>query len=269
MYNKEKTENALARIHEVVEKLLDPEKGCSWDREQTPLSMAEYIIEECFECIDAIRSNKTGHIVDEMGDLLFNVYFVANRYAQEGKFDFADALNSACDKMIRRHPHVFADAKIETRQELIDNWAKIKKQEKLAENSDEVKGVFSSLVREVPPLTKAYRIHSKAAQVGFTWETDEEVEQQVEAEWLELFDALQEKNQEKIEHELGDMVFSLVELGRRKGIKLANATDFATNRFLARFEAMEKLARLRGLDFEALSLDEKDALWNEIKQGNV
>ncbi len=269
MYNKEKTQDALERIHDVVEKLLDPETGCSWDREQTAISMAEYIIEECFECIDAIRSGKTGHIVDEMGDLLFNIYFVANRYAEEGKFDFADALNSASAKMIRRHPHVFGDVKINNRQELIDNWAKIKKEEKLADNTDAPKGVFSSLVREVPPLTKAYRIHSKAAQAGFTWETDEEVEQQVEAEWLELFDALQEKNQEKIEHELGDMVFSLVELGRRKGIKLANATDFATNRFLARFEAMEKLALLRGLNFEELSLDEKDALWTEVKQGNL
>ncbi len=268
MYNKEKTEQALERIHDVVEKLLDPETGCSWDREQNPISMAEYIIEECFECIDAIRSNKTGHIVDEMGDLLFNVYFVAHLFAKEGKFDFADALNSASAKMIRRHPHVFADAKIESRQDLIDNWARIKKEEKEA-NKDERKGVFSTLVREVPPLTKAYRIHSKAAQAGFTWENDEDVEQQVEAEYLELFDALQEKNQEKIEHEIGDMVFSLVELGRRKGIKLANATDFATNRFLDRFEAMEKLALLRGLNFEELTLDEKDALWTEVKQGNV
>lgn len=266
MYDKDKTEKALSRVQEVIESLLDPEKGCPWDREQTAQSLTEYMIEECFECVDAIRSNKPAHAADEMGDLLFILCFVAHRYSENKSFDFADALNAAADKMIRRHPHVFADAKFESREELMKSWEEIKKQEKSTEE-EKPKGVYSSLVRNLPPLTKAYRIHSKAAQNGFTWETDTEVEQQVESEWLELIDALQDNNPEQIEHELGDMFFSLIELGRRKGIKSAMALDKATERFLERFEAMEELARQRNLIFKDLTLEEKDTLWNEVKQG--
>ncbi len=265
MYNKEKAHAALDRVYEVIETLLSPEGGCPWDKEQTTQSMTEYLIEECFECVDAIRQEKPAHALDEMGDLLFNLCFVAHRYSEENKFDLADTLNSAADKMIRRHPHVFADVKIENKEELHANWAEIKKQEKLQKGED-TKGVFTNLVRNLPPLTKAYRTHAKAAQAGFTWQSDDEVEQQVEAEYLELFDALQSKNQEHIEHELGDMIFSLVELGRRKGIKASHATDKSVIRFIDRFEEMEKLAKTKGLDFEKLDLDEKDALWNEVKQ---
>ncbi len=265
MYDREKVQKAFDRVQEVIEALLQPEGGCDWDKEQTPMTMTEYLIEECFECVDAIRKEKPAHVADEMGDLLFNLIFVAYRYSEQNAFDIADALNCAADKMIRRHPHVFSDTKIENREELIKKWAEIKKQEKLSEGIEE-KHVFTSLVRSLPPLTKAYRIHSKAAQNGFTWENDEEVEQQVEAEWLELYDALQAKNPEAIEHELGDMIFSLVELGRRKGIKAAQATDKATIRFLNRFEAMEKLAKEKNLNFDELSLEEKDTLWNEVKK---
>ncbi len=265
MYNKDKTHKAFDRVQEVIETLLSPEGGCPWDKEQTAHTMTEYLIEECFECVDAIRQDKPAHALDEMGDLLFNLCFVAHRYSEENQFDIGDVLNAAADKMIRRHPHVFADVKIENKEELMANWAEIKKQEKL-KNGEEVKGVYTSLVRNLPPLTKAYRTHAKAAQVGFTWPSDEEVEQQVEAEYLELFDALQSKNPEHIEHELGDMIFSLVELGRRKGIKASHATDRSVIRFIERFEKMEALAKERGLDFEKMDLDEKDTLWNEVKQ---
>ena len=144
------------------------------------------------------------------------------------------------------------------------NWAAIKKAEKEAEG-EASKGVLSSVPSGLPPLTKAYRLHAKAAGAGFTWDDDEEVERQVEAEWLELLDARASGSDAAKEHELGDMIFTLVELGRRMGVKAGSAVDFAANRFRARFEAMEKLARERGLDFKALSLDEKDELWNEVK----
>ncbi len=263
MYDKEKTQEALHKVQEVIEALIDPKTGCPWDREQTPKKITEYIIEECFECIDAIRKDQVAHIVDELGDVLFQFAFLANMYDTENKFNLADALNAGAEKMIRRHPHVFADAKLETEEELVKSWAAIKKQEKL--NNPE-SGALSSIPTNLPPLTKSYRIHAKAAGVGFTWENDEDVEQQVEAEYLELFDALQSKNQDAIKHELGDMIFSLVELGRRKGIKSAEATDESANRFLERFAHMEKMAKSRNLTFEDLSLEEKDALWEEAKK---
>ena len=118
----------------------------------------------------------------------------------------------------------------------------------------------------LPPLTKAYRLHSKAAQAGFTWDEEEDVERQIESEWLELLDARASGDETAKEHELGDMLFSLVELGRRMGIKAAHALDMADNRFRRRFEAMEKLAKERGRDFAALDLDAKDDLWNEVKE---
>ena len=254
----------LLRFQDVINQLIDPEKGCPWDREQTPVSMCEYLIEECHELVDAIRSGKPGHACDEMGDLLFVLLLMARRFELAGQFSLGDALKMGADKMIRRHPHVFEEKSCESMDELMKNWAAIKKAEKEAEGEG-AKGVLSSVPSGLPPLTKAYRLHAKAAGAGFTWDDDEEVERQVEAEWLELLDARASGSNKAIEHELGDMIFTLVELGRRMGVKAGNAVDFAANRFRSRFEGMEALAREQGLDFKELSLDDKDELWNEVK----
>ena len=254
----------LLRFQDVINQLIDPEKGCPWDREQTPVSMCEYLIEECHELVDAIRSGKPGHACDEMGDLLFVLLLMARRFELAGQFSLGDALKMGADKMIRRHPHVFEEKSCESMDELMKNWAAIKKAEKEAEGEG-AKGVLSSVPSGLPPLTKAYRLHAKAAGAGFTWDDDEEVERQVEAEWLELLDARASGSDKAIEHELGDMIFTLVDLGRRMGVKAGNAVDFAANRFRSRFEGMEALAREQGLDFKELSLDDKDELWNEVK----
>ena len=254
----------LSRFQDVINQLIDPEKGCPWDREQTPVSMCEYLIEECHELVDAIRSGKPGHACDEMGDLLFVLLLMARRFELSGQFSLGDALKMGADKMIRRHPHVFEEKPCENIDELMKNWAAIKKAEKEAEG-ESGKGTLSSVPSGLPPLTKAYRLHAKAAGAGFTWDDDEDVERQVEAEWLELLDARASGSEAAKEHELGDMMFTLVELGRRMGVKAGAAVDFAANRFRNRFEAMENLARERGLDFKSLSLDEKDELWNEVK----
>ena len=259
-----KEQQALARIQSVVDKLLDPEGGCPWDKAQTPVSLCEYLIEECHELVDAIRSGKPGHACDEMGDLLFLILIVARRFADAGSFSLADALNAGADKMTRRHPHVFGDAHFTDQAEFTKAWAEIKKAEKAATGEKE-DGILSSVPTGLPPLTKAYRLHSKAAQVGFTWDEEEDVERQIEAEWLELLDAKACGDERAKEHELGDMIFSLVELGRRMGIKAAHAVDMADNRFRARFEAMENLAKEQGKDFTSLELDAKDELWNEVK----
>lgn len=257
-------QEALARLQSVVEKLLDPAGGCPWDKAQTPVSLCEYLIEECHELVDAIRSGKPGHACDEMGDLLFLLIFTAQRFTAQGSFSLADALNAAAEKMTRRHPHVFGEATFASQAEFTRAWAEIKKAEKAAAGEQET-GALASVPTGLPPLTKAYRLHAKAAQAGFTWDEEEEVERQVEAEWLELLDARASGDPAAQEHELGDMIFSLVELGRRMEIKAAHATDMAANRFRARFQTMEQLARERGLDFAALSLDDKDELWNEVK----
>jgi len=254
----------LLHFQNVIDQLIDPEKGCPWDKEQTPISMCEYLIEECHELVDAIRSGKPGHACDEMGDLLFVLLLMARRFELSGQFSLGDALKMGADKMVRRHPHVFGESGCNNLDELMKNWAAIKKAEKEAA-ADDAQGTLASVPSGLPPLTKAYRLHAKAAGAGFTWEEDEEVERQVEAEWLELLDARASGSDVAKEHELGDMIFTLVELGRRMGVKAGSAVDGAANRFRARFDAMEQLARKRGLDFKSLPLDEKDELWNEVK----
>lgn len=253
---------SLLALQEVLEKLVSPE-GCPWDREQTALSLADYIIEESHELVSAIRSDKAANVRDELGDLIFLLLFVSFLYEKQGHFSLADALDSARKKMVRRHPHVFANAHFQDRDEHLKNWEHIKREEHKEAGEDD--GLFASLPESLPPLIKAYRIHSKAARVGFTWTDDEEVEQQVESEWLEWLDIAQGDDLEAQKHELGDMLFSLVELGRRKGIKANEALDFAARRFLRRYACMERLAKEQGKDLEALSLDEKDELWNEAK----
>lgn len=251
---------SLQGLCDVLAKLVDPEKGCLWDKEQTPLSLADYVIEESHELVAAIRSGEAGEVCGELGDVFFLLLFIAMLYERQGKFSLADALDYSAQKMIRRHPHVFGDVKFENRDEQLKAWEKIKKSE------HKPQGLLASLPESLPPLVKAYRIHSKAARAGFTWPTDEEVERQVESEWLEWIDAAQADNAEAKKHELGDMIFSLVELGRRHGIKASEALDFATRRFLRRYARMEDLAQAKGRELSDMSLDEQDELWSQAKE---
>lgn len=258
---------ALDRLSAVIDRLIGPD-GCPWDKEQTPNSLSEYLVEECFELVEAIRSGKLADIGEETGDVLFLLLFVTKLTAAKGGAELSDVLEQAAAKMIRRHPHVFGDAQVTSQNELFAAWERIKREEKTAGNAagEHEKGTYSSLPGSLPPLTKAYRIHAKAARIGFTWPEDEDVERQVEAEWLEFLDACEQDDAAAVEHEFGDHLFTLVELGRRRGLKAAEALDRANRRFLARFARMEALARARGLDFAALSLDDKDTLWNEAKE---
>ena len=154
--------------------------------------------------------------------------------------------------------------RLDSLDEQLKAWEKIKRAEH-TDDEGKPKGMFDTLPESLPPLSKAYRINSKAARVGFTWQEDEEVEQQVEAEWLEWLDASASGDQDAQKHELGDLLFSIAELGRRKGIKANEALDYANRRFLKRFARMEELAREQNLDFAALTIDEKDELWNTAK----
>lgn len=253
----------LQKLQAVIGALLAPE-GCPWDREQTPLSLCDYVLEEAHELVDAIRHGSAADVREELGDVLFLLVFIAALYAGRGDFTLDAAIAGNAAKMIRRHPHVFADTAFDSREEQLSEWERIKRSEKTGADGMPA-GVFASLPKNLPPLLKAYRIHSKAARAGFTWDSDEDVEQQVEAEWLELLDAVQSKDKEAQEHELGDLIFTLVELGRRKGIKASAALDFATQRFLGRFARMEDLARAGGQDFAAVSMEEKNALWDRAK----
>lgn len=251
---------ALNGLNEIIAKLTGPD-GCPWDREQTPESLADYVIEESHELVAAIRNKDAAAIRDEMGDVFFLLLFIA--HLCRDRFSLAEVLQNASAKMIRRHPHVFAGAAFDTRDEQLKAWENIKKQE------HDQKGLFASLPATLPPLLKAYRIHSKAARAGFTWPSNEEAERQVESEWLEWLDVAGQDDENAKKHELGDMIFTLVELGRRHGIKASEAVDLACRRFLARFESMERLAAVKGRDITQMSLDEQDELWLAAKESEA
>lgn len=253
---------SLENLLQVISTLTGPD-GCPWDREQTPETLADYLIEEAHELASAIRTDNPAEAAGELGDLAFLLLMVAHFYEKQGKFSLADCLDGAAAKMIRRHPHVFAQSSFDSLGAQLAAWEKIKKEEKLAKGDKS--GLFGSLPASLPPMIKAYRINSKAAREGFTWQEDEDVEQQVESEWLEWLDACAQENPELERHELGDLLFSLVELGRRKGIKANEALDLACMRFLQRYAIMEEEAAKQGRDLAAMSLDEKDELWNLAK----
>ena len=255
--------SSLQKLQDVIAALVAPE-GCSWDREQTPQTLCEYVLEEAHELVDAIRHGTDADVCEELGDVLFLLAFISSIYAGRGSFTFDRAAEVCTAKMIRRHPHVFADTVFDSKEEQLSEWERIKRAEK-ADAEGKPAGVFNSLPRSLPPLLKAYRIHSKAARAGFTWDSDQDVEQQVEAEWLELLDALAGNNKDAQEHELGDILFTLVELGRRKGIKASAALDGTAHRFLTRFAAMETLAQTSGKEFSSVTMEEKNALWDTVK----
>ena len=256
---------SLAKMQDVIDALLGPE-GCPWDRKQTPLSLCDYIIEEAFELVSAIRAGDHAETAEELGDVLFLLLFETTLAARAGRFDLAEVVAANAAKMIRRHPHVFGDAKVADQEELLRNWERIKRGEK-ADKADSGKqpGAFDSLPKGLPPLLKAYRIHSKAARLDFTWATDADARAQFDAEWREYEQACASGSQERMEEEFGDALFTLIELGRRKGIKANAALDRANLKFLARYERLEALARERGLDLLAMPMEDKDRLWAEAK----
>ncbi len=257
-------EKSLTELRKVIDALLGPD-GCPWDRQQTPESLCDYIIEEGFELVEAIRSGDREEAREELGDVLFLLIFAATLYERAGDFDLAQALDGSAEKMIRRHPHVFGDKNFKDRKALMDNWERTKKEEK-SDKSEEKKRAFASLPKGLPPLLRAYRINSKAARLGFTWETDEEVERQLESEWREWRETLSGNDLEAQEEEFGDYLFTLVELGRRKGYKANSALAGANRKFLERFEIMEDLARERGLDMGEMEMEGLNALWDEAKK---
>lgn len=253
--------NALVQLRDVITKLIGPD-GCPWDKEQTPLTLCDYLAEETFELIDAVRRGDVADVREEMGDVLFLIVFMATLYEKE--FSLGRSLHESAEKMIRRHPHVFAGQECANREQLLQTWENVKKAEK-AEKAASKSGVFASLPDSLPPLLKAYRIHAKAARADFTWDTDADVEQQAEAEWLEWLDASSSGEADAMERELGDLIFTLVELGRRKGVKANAALHKTTLRFLRRFAYMEGRAAEQGKDFASLDMEEKNRLWDEAK----
>lgn len=255
------TPSSCERLRGVLEALVAP-GGCPWDQKQTPQTLADYLVEEVHELVEAIRQHSPEDIREELGDVWFLLLFVALLMERSGEFTLDDVLDQTAAKMVRRHPHVFADATFANLDALWANWEKEKKKEKNG------RGPFEGIPSSLPPLLKAYRIHAKAARLGFTWQDEQGVREQLEQEWGEWEQAEAAGDNDAACAEYGDYLFTLVEYGRRKGCKANEALDRANRKFLARFERVAKLASARGIDLESLALDGWNALWDEVKHGD-
>lgn len=253
----------LQQLIDVIERLVAPD-GCPWDRKQTPETLCDYVIEECFELVEAIREHNVDDIREELGDVFFLLVFIGQWYARTGSFTLNQVWQENAAKMIRRHPHVFGDEDLTSASQLYANWEQIKKQEK-ADHGNGPQKVFASLPKSLPPLLRAYRINSKAARMGFTWDKDQDQEAKLQEEWQEWMEAKQSGDPQQMEEEFGDYLFALTEYGRRHNLKANACLSRANRKFLDRFDKLEDMAREQGLDISEMSLEEMDQLWDAVK----
>jgi ATP diphosphatase len=268
-------ERALSALLALMARLRDPQRGCPWDREQTFSSIAPYTIEEAYEVADAIERGEHQQLRDELGDLLFQVVFHARMAEERGWFDFAVVATAIHDKLVRRHPHVFAGAS-PTPEELVRVWEEQKAQERAesAASGPAAEGaVLAGVPRALPALVRAAKLGRRAARVGFDWPDAQPVRAKVLEELHEMDAALAAasgageagSDAGGVAEELGDLLFSIVNWSRHLKLDAEGALRAANAKFERRFARMESLARARGLDLKGLSAAEWDALWREAK----
>jgi len=235
--------------------------GCPWDRKQTLESLKPFIVEEAYEVVDAIDRGQRAALAEELGDLQLQVVFVAEITREEGSFDIYDVVTSIHDKLVRRHPHVFGDVEAKDAEQVLVNWEKLKNEERKAENKSVLAGVPQSL----PALLKASRLTEKAARVGFDWRRAKDVFAKIDEEVEELREAVEEKDQQKIHDEIGDLLFSIANIARKLDVNAEEALQSANRKFSRRFESMERSVRGEGRNLDQLSLEQMDALWDQAK----
>ncbi len=263
----------MARLLQVMQRLRDPVGGCPWDREQTFATIAPYTIEEAYEVADAVESGDPTHLRDELGDLLFQVVFQARLAEERGWFDFNAVATAIRDKLIRRHPHVFGDTALESRAEHSATWEEHKSRERevAAARRGEEPSVLGDVPKALPALMRAEKLGKRASRVGFDWPDPTGVRAKVNEELSELDAAIEQSRngtapREQIAEELGDALFTLVNLGRHLSVDAEDALRAANSKFETRFRHMEALARHRGLELGALAPAEWEALWLESKR---
>lgn len=252
-------QSSVAAFHNIMTHLRSP-KGCPWDREQTHASIRHNLLEETYEVLDAIDAGDMDTLREELGDLLMQVLFHTQMAAEGGDFTLPEVVVGSVAKLVRRHPHVFGDVDAADSQQVLRNWEQIKAEERGEKNED--RGPFDGIPAAMPALSHAQETQGRAARLGFDWPAAEGVWEKVEEELDELRDA----GEDEREPELGDVLFSLVNLARWLDVDAESALRVANRRFVERFEAMQRLARQRGLAFEEMSLVEMDRLWDEVKE---
>ena len=243
--------------------LRDPETGCPWDRKQSFETIAPYTLEEAYEVSDAITQGDMQELLGELGDLLFQIVFYAQMAKEQNAFDFADIVDGICGKMIRRHPHVFADADYASDEELHAAWEAEKEKERANNKSI---GALDGVARALPALTRAAKLQKRAARVGFDWPDTQGVLAKCWEEFEELEAAQGQADSEAIAEEFGDLLFSMVNLSRHLQLDAEQCLRLANEKFERRFQYMENLLADQGKVLEKVSLEEMDKVWEQVKQ---
>lgn len=244
---------------------LRAEGGCEWDRAQTHETLRQYLVEETHEVVDAIRRGDPEALCEELGDLLLQILFHAQIASERGDFDISGVIASISEKMIRRHPHVFGDARADSPDAVSLQWEHIKR---TVENRTHA-SIVGGVPREFPSLLRAAKMSKKAARAGFDWERTDQVLEKVEEELAELKEAMAEGNPDALEHELGDTLFALVNLARFLGLSPEVAMMAANDRFERRFREMEKIASETGSSIQESDMRTLDRLWELAKKSTT
>lgn len=258
----EKKASAFDQLLAIMD-ILRSEGGCPWDREQTRQSLKPYLIEEAYEVFEAIDQGDPEKIKEELGDLLFQVVFHARISRELGEFNMEDILQTILQKMIRRHAHVFGRQKASSSQEALARWEAIKRGEG---NHSARRSALDGVPLQLPALLQAHRLQEKASLVGFDWADLPPVIEKVEEEWGELRQAYSQGDRSEMERELGDLLFSVVNLARFLKLSAEDALRKANRRFTQRFHYLEQRLKEEGKDWKETSLAEMDALWEEAKE---
>ena len=258
-YKKDKYD--MNDLLEIMRILREP-GGCPWDREQTHTSIRRDLLEEAYEVADAIDTSDKDALCEELGDLLLQVAFHSKIAEKENEFTFDDVTDGICRKLILRHPHVFGDVKVENSEQVLDNWDAIKKDEKHQESYTDT---LTSVPKAFPALMRAAKVQKRAAKAGFDWDDISGATDKLAEELVEFSDAINCGNQDDIDEEFGDLLFSCVNVSRFLKIDAEQSLNKATQKFIDRFKKVEEVFESKGIDMKTATLNELDEVWNEIK----
>ncbi|NLY70790.1 MAG: nucleoside triphosphate pyrophosphohydrolase [Clostridiales bacterium] len=253
-------EEAVKRLAKIIS-LLRSEEGCPWDKEQTHESLRSCLIEEAYEVVEAIDNKDWDNLEEELGDVLLQVIFHSDLGREEGKFDLKSIANRECDKMIRRHPHIFSNFKVDSIDTVVERWENMKQREAKISYTESMERIPKSL----PALRKSYKVQEKAAQVGFDWDDVDSAFEKITEETKELIEAYKTRSQATIFEELGDLLFAVVNVARFLQVDPEDALNFASQKFIRRFSYIENSAKEEGRRLEDLTLTEMDKLWEDSK----
>lgn len=258
MSTREEQMQAFGRLLDIMDELREK---CPWDRKQTYESLRPNTIEETYELCEALLRGDNHNICKELGDVLLHIVFYAKIGSEQGAFDIKDVLDKLCEKLIFRHPHVFGEEKAETAGQVSMLWEQVKLKEK-----DGNKSVLGGVPSALPSLVKAYRIQDKARNVGFDWEKREDVWEKVKEEISEFETEVEKMDQAKATSEMGDVLFSLINVARLYKINPDNALEMTNQKFIRRFNYVEEHSLKQGLDMKQMTIDELESLWQQAKQ---